>query len=719
MEWNSGIGWVRCVVGSLACLMVTEPTGLRAAEAFSWKTGDGRFSEASQWTVGNPDLQAAPPESTASVPPRDGDAAFFFDGGYEVILDAPANLSLTDYIVSALPPVVAPVLTLVVETNVTMGMMTGYQMYLTGGGRLRALPLLVDVPVLESGGLVGVDLEGPTLVVEGFRGRGNLVNPAARIRSGKVESSGEVTVTPVVMMGGLWQHTGMGLEVEDFRMTGARLESGWFRGAMRMSGGSVGQVTDFGSNFTEVQGNSRLTAGRTLLENGQGFRVDESEWEAGELTLRSSRLVVVNGSRMTANTVRLESESRWEVDGLGSSLTSGLIRLGQVMIRSGATGVVSGALDARLSVTSPGSEFRWLEGWDRGVVSVTDGARVVGGNFSGPTSGSGVMMEVRGAGSALELSGALILAGDTVQPQRVVVGEGGRLRSGPAQVGQADRRVTVTVDGVSSEWRVGSELALGAGGVVALVGGGGVVLEAEEGEARLQGSYPARIELSGGGVVIGGTNRAPAGQMQVLDGWLEGGGDIRGDVVVGAEGGIRGGVDEQFTDRWVVSGELTLSAGSRVELDIAGVGVEVVDALEVGGAVKVAGQLRLAFGAGFSPRKGDTFELIRYAGAWEGDWDTVTVVGVAEAFAYQLEELAPGSYGLRALTNGDGSGDVELSWGKVEGSEWQVSWPEGLTGYRLEGTTNVVTGPWVEVPGEGNRRVIPLVRPEEYFRLIR
>jgi hypothetical protein len=266
---------------------------------------------------------------------------------------------------------------------------------------------------------------------------------------------------------------------------------------------------------------------------------------------------------------------------------------------------------------------------------------------------------------------------------------------------------------------MGSELALGAGGVVELVTGGGVVVEPGEGEARLVGVFPARLDVRGGGMMVGGTNLAPTGQLLVMDGWLEGGGDIRGDVVVGSGGGIRGGVDELFADRWVVSGELALSAGSQVELDIAGLGTGLVDALEVGGAVKVAGDLRVTFGGGFSPRKDDTFELIRYAGAWEGEWDTVTVTGVSEAFLYQFGVLAPGSYGLRALTNGDGSGDVELSWGKVEGGELRVSWPEGLTGYRLEGTTNVVTGPWLEIPGEGNARVIPLVQPEEYFRLIR
>jgi hypothetical protein len=52
------------------------------------------------------------------------------------------------------------------------------------------------------------------------------------------------------------------------------------------------------------------------------------------------------------------------------------------------------------------------------------------------------------------------------------------------------------------------------------------------------------------------------------------------------------------------------------------------------------------------------------------------------------------------------------------GDDVRISWPANVTGYRLEGTSDLNSGIWGEVANVANCATVPLSGPARFFRLI-
>jgi hypothetical protein len=79
-------------------------------------------------------------------------------------------------------------------------------------------------------------------------------------------------------------------------------------------------------------------------------------------------------------------------------------------------------------------------------------------------------------------------------------------------------------------------------------------------------------------------------------------------------------------------------------------GLNAYDQLLITGTVEFKGELQLNFGEGFAPLTGDVFTFIQ-ADSATGNFDDVTITGLAEGFEYELT-LSNGAATLTALNDG-------------------------------------------------------------------
>ena len=98
-----------------------------------------------------------------------------------------------------------------------------------------------------------------------------------------------------------------------------------------------------------------------------------------------------------------------------------------------------------------------------------------------------------------------------------------------------------------------------------------------------------------------------------------------------------------------INGAMTLTNAAQVKFDI--LGPQHFDHLLVSETLQLnGGTLVLAFGNGYAPQQGDTFQLLQ-AGSVTGDFSTVQITGLEPGFDYALD-FSGGQVRLTALNNG-------------------------------------------------------------------
>lgn len=168
-----------------------------------------------------------------------------------------------------------------------------------------------------------------------------------------------------------------------------------------------------------------------------------------------------------------------------------------------------------------------------------------------------------------------------------------------------------------------------------------------------------------------------------------------------------------------IDGNFVLDTNGTVVVEIAGPtpGIE-FGVLAATGNVSVKGKLTLAFMNSFAPKRGQTFQLFKAAGATTGQFSAVEVSGLAPGFQYQVTPDGQGGLSLEALSDSVATSSPLLSIG-LSDLTIQLSWPVWAAGYFLQSTTNLASGVWLDRPSAGNALSVPAQGPQEFFRLAR
>jgi hypothetical protein len=91
------------------------------------------------------------------------------------------------------------------------------------------------------------------------------------------------------------------------------------------------------------------------------------------------------------------------------------------------------------------------------------------------------------------------------------------------------------------------------------------------------------------------------------------------------------------------------------------------------------------------------------------------------AGALSQAELAalggPSASGIPVIIALPSAGAPRLTITRV-GNDVRVSWPANVTGYRLEGTSDLNSGNWSEVASVANCALVPISGPARFFRLV-
>lgn len=334
-----------------------------------------------------------------------------------------------------------------------------------------------------------------------------------------------------------------------------------------------GTVVTGGSLVIGNQGTAGSIAGDILNDANVRFSRSDEYTYAGSITGTGN--VVQDG----AGTLNLTGDSSW---GGTALVTVGGLRVGSgnTVAAGNQTNVTRGGL---LTVAGEGSTWETgFAGIDSGdgpsTLSVEDGGvfRTTTGGLTlraSPGVVASADLDISGAGSLVDLAGALVASASPAGIANITIADGGSLRSTGANVigGAAGNDVasTLTISGAGSNWTSTGTLAMSHGAFSLLDGGAASFASASLGSATA--ARPVTIAVDGAGSRLA----------------------TSGDLVIGSGAG---------------SGDITLADGGQ--LSVGGVftladGADATGVLSIGGAegqaATAAGLLdsaTLAFGAG-------------------------------------------------------------------------------------------------------------------------
>ena len=221
-----------------------------------------------------------------------------------------------------------------------------------------------------------------------------------------------------------------------------------------------------------------------------------------------------------------------------------------------------------------------------------------------------------------------VSSGASMRSFSLVVENGEATITGPDSSLQIDSRLTVGTFGAAllqitdtAKVIVGSELAIGSGGIARLSGGSITI-----------GSGPAEITPDVLRVWAGGE--------------LTGTGNVIGNIINSG-----GTVAPGFSPGTLhVQGNYLQESGGLLLMEVGGLNPTDMDLLDVTGNVDLAGKISLTFINGFAPRMGQQFEFIHAGGAVVGN-PLIEFPNLAPGFLYETS-LADGTLMLTAMNDG-------------------------------------------------------------------
>ena len=239
--------------------------------------------------------------------------------------------------------------------------------------------------------------------------------------------------------------------------------------------------------------------------------------------------------------------------------------------------------------------------------------------------------------------------------------------------------------------------------------GTGQVLVQNSGTLRvnhmLQISDAGMVTLDGTGrIAVGAGDFGAPGTLRVTSGGiLFGEARVQGQVVY-AQGGIISPGNSPGT--LTIEGNLEGDAGGELDIFIggtnAGSGFSVIN---VTGTATLGGTLNVILVNGFTPAPGETFPILT-AAVTSGNFAQVNGASV--------------SYGAGGITlaNVTGTTAPPILSIQPQGQDVVVSWPEAAQGYTLQTTPNLESSVWTAVPTIKNLYVADTTAGPAFFRLV-
>ncbi len=356
----------------------------------------------------------------------------------------------------------------------------------------------------------------------------------------------------------------------------------------------------------------------------------------------------------------------------GSDLSSGFSYIGY---EAGATG----------EVTVDGSGSTWTNIFfdldvgvsGQGTLNITNGGAVSNGNgFICESPGSTGVVTVDGNGSTWANSSCLSV-GDSGQGTLNITNGGAVSNNYNGYIGYGDDSTgVVTVDGSGSTWTNSNSLYVGgsdysSGGTGELsVGNGGSVAVGN----MLKVWNPGTVNLAGGALTAVTLDHTDGGAFNFTGGLLSVG-TFQGNLVNNG-GTISPGSSPGLM---TVTGDLTMSSGN-ILIELAGTarGTD-YDAIDVTGALTLAGTLNVVLYGEFMPEYYDEFEILT-AGTVSGVFDLITGGGLIAPNKYLVTVYNADNVTLVAALPGDATldrsvdvGDLGIlagNYGAVGGQTW-------------------------------------------------
>ncbi|MCA9238319.1 MAG: hypothetical protein KDA44_22760 [Planctomycetales bacterium] len=326
-----------------------------------------------------------------------------------------------------------------------------------------------------------------------------------------------------------------------------------------------------------------------------------------------------------------------------------------------------------------------------GSLTITQGSAVSAINslVGGLSAGNGTVA-IDGAGSSLELTGALSLGSSITGGQGAVslAGAGSRLLVGSdaaaASAGLNPSETALVVAGFSLQ----IQLNLEAGSTLQIDGNSYLAMgENESAAALLNGS--GTVWHSTGSVHVGGAGSAwvslDQGATLSAGGAIDvgSGGDVFGDGHL--SGNVtNGGLIEPGSGvgDLAVTGSFQQSSLGTLQLQLGGRGAGEFDTLTVDGTVDLAGTLAVGLfdlgGGLLAPQPGDAFEILTATGGVSGTFTSFSLPGLTPGLAWQVHYLSnsvvlaatyPGDFNIDGVVDGADLGQWQQDYGVSPNSD--------------------------------------------------
>lgn len=446
---------------------------------------------------------------------------------------------------------------------------------------------------------------------------------------------------------------------------------------------TVAEESGSKGTLTVAGGASRLSTG-DLTVGGFG---------AGTLVLSGQATLETGGDSSIAE--QLASRSTATLDGVSTwtaaqGLTIGSRGIGALSIKGGSTVYAVGGTTLAEEAGSGGTLI--IDGQSTNNVR---SMLVYGGEVHVGEQGDGALIITNGGRMEwLGNSPGVVLVGiaPTASGSLVVADHESLLRAAELKIALAEDQqggpgTTVLTNGGAAQ--ISSEVSLGDNGLV---------------------------DVRGGSMTVGLTNPAVAlGVLQVNHGGtLSGCGRVEGTLINNG-GTVAPGCSPGTLS---VDGDYLQASGGLLRIRVTGgiAGGASNDLLSVSGNVSLAGALELNFLNGFAARKGQQFVFLSGASNLAGNFTQVTVNGLAAGFQYIIGPAAGGSLSLTALNDGVAASAPPLV-ATISDGRLFLTWPGAGSNLVLQGSTNLATDQWYDIPAAVSPFVVGLTNPAEFFRL--
>ena len=334
--------------------------------------------------------------------------------------------------------------------------------------------------------------------------------------------------------------------------------------------------------------------------------------------------------------------------------------------------------------------------------------------------GSTGLATVTGAGSAwVGERGSLIVGGQGAGT--LTVNNGGEVNFEQITIGSGFPGASgvATVSGAGSVVRTLNYV--GIGGSTKSATGPGELTVSAGGQLRagfnLEIFKPGLLRLNGGAATVGQVSEAaiPGTVIVGNQGKFHLGGKLIGSVLLRTGGAFLPG---SSPGKATIEGDLTLATDTSLELELGGATAGAgYDLIEATGVVALAGHLDIVFRDGFAPANGQVFEVVK-GGSIVGNFSDITVKGLAAGFTYTLTKTGGNSLRLTATSAAVATSRPELTITPTAGNNVIISWPDYISGWRLQKTTGFPAATWQPIAAPGNTVTLPATVGSGFFRLI-